>query len=222
MTKAKFYTTYSSLSVKAAIGVSGLDNPRSNANAVVVACRVLNAGCPDAESAVYAVRASNQVVAGKLEMAVRIDSPAGALSVPGCRLRTGSVANLALAYIGVSSAQIKPWFDIGKSHTHTGAVDVNLLRSGGSVVQEERSLVQVEGRILLAGAGTAGILSRQTSEDAAQGRVEALIVDGTAGVDGNQAKFRIGGYRRGGLSRSKGRGGGSGQSSKRKAVEVHF
>lgn len=101
--------------------------------------------------------------------------------------------------------------------THAGTVDVDLLGSGGSVVEVESAVLDVEGGGLLLGAGTAGTLVGETGEQAALGRIEAGVLDTAAGVYGDDTE----GVRLGGLGGGHGGGGGSSRGSNEEAREVH-
>jgi hypothetical protein len=86
------------LGVNAAIGVGGLLNARSDADAVLVAARVRDSGRgPDRPGAVNAVGAGNQIIASELQVAV-LESPSLTLGVLGGRLSASGVSDLSLAY----------------------------------------------------------------------------------------------------------------------------
>lgn len=91
------------LSIKTAIGVTVLHHTRGNANTVLIAGRILHtSGRPDTPSTINAVRTSNQIITGELEMAQRVDGPAGALGVLRSGLSTGGVSDYALTWFDLS------------------------------------------------------------------------------------------------------------------------
>lgn len=79
-------------------------------------------------------------------------------------------------------------------HTHAGAINVDLLGSGGLVVEVQSTVLDVEGSLLLLGTSATGTLARQTSEDAALSSVEGRVLDVTARVNSHNTKsLRLGG-----------------------------
>lgn len=101
--------------------------------------------------------------------------------------------------------------------THAGGVDEDLLGRSRGGIEVQGTVLEVEGGVFLVGAVAAGVLGREASEDAALGSVEGLEVDGTARVDGNDAKVLVAGGGAGG-----GVGSGSGRSGKDEVLELHF
>lgn len=86
------------LGVNTAVGVRGLLDTSSDADAVLVAAGIGNTRIgPDAPGTVDAVGAGDQVLAGELEVVLVVDCPAGALGVARCGLSAGGVADLTLA-----------------------------------------------------------------------------------------------------------------------------
>lgn len=67
--------------------------------------------------------------------------------------------------------------------THAGAIDEDLLRSGRRVVEEQGTVLDVEGSILLLGTSTASTLGLEASKDAALGGVEAVVLHTRSRVD---------------------------------------
>lgn len=100
------------------------------------------------------------------------------------------------------------------SLTHARSVDVDLLGSCGLVVKVKGTIVDVEGGILLLGASAAGLLSGQTSKDAALGGVERRVLDTRPGVDGNDTEGA-------GLSGGSGSGSGRETGGNEDALELH-
>lgn len=79
------------------------------------------------------------------------------------------------------------------------------------------TVLEVEGGVFFVRAVAAGVLGLEASEDAAQGSVKGLEVDGTARVDGDDAKVLVAGSRAGG-----GGGSGSGRSGEDEVLQLHF
>jgi hypothetical protein len=86
------------LGVKTAVRVGNILNTSSDADAVLVAGGVGNAGIsPDAPGTVDAVGAGDQVLAAELEVVLVVDGPTLALGVLRGGLSAGGVADLTLA-----------------------------------------------------------------------------------------------------------------------------
>lgn len=101
------------LGVDATVRVGSRLESSGNANAVRVPSRVGHASiCPDRPSAVNAVGAGNQVVAGELEVSI-LGCPALTLGVLGSGLSTSGVSDLTLACsVMISRIQQGGWFKI--------------------------------------------------------------------------------------------------------------
>lgn len=104
---------------------------------------------------------------------------------------------------------------VKQNHTHAGSINVDLLRSGGLVIQVQSTVIDVESGLLLLGASAAGPLVRQTSEDAAVSGVESSVLNTAAGVDGKDTEgLGLGGRGSGGNGADTG---GEGE-----VLELHF
>lgn len=98
-------TSQHSLSINTSIRIIILNHPRRNTNTVLIAPRIRNTSrSPNAISPINAVRASNEIIPGKLEMILLIDSPPGTLGVPRGGLGTSCIADLALACLNENSS----------------------------------------------------------------------------------------------------------------------
>lgn len=98
--------------------------------------------------------------------------------------------------------------------THSGAVNIDLLGSGGLVIQIKRSIIQIERGVLFFGTRTAGILGLEAGEDAALGSIEARILHTRAGVDGDDAESV-------GLGAGESRGRGCKRGSEENVLDLH-
>lgn len=98
--------------------------------------------------------------------------------------------------------------------THSGAVDIDLLGSGGLVIQIKRSTIQIECCVLFFWTRTAGVLGLEAGEDAALGSIEARILHAGAGVDSDDAKSI-------GLGAGESRGRGSEGGSEENVLDLH-
>lgn len=102
-----------------------------------------------------------------------------------------------------------------QNHTHAGTINIDLLGSGGLVIQEQNTVIDVESGLLLLGASAAGPLVRQTSEDAALSGVESSVLNTAPGVDGNDTEGL-------GLGGRGSRGNGADTGGEGEVLKLHF
>lgn len=105
-------------------------------------------------------------------------------------------------------------------HTHTGTVNKELLQSTRLVIEVETTIPDVESSVVLVRTRAAGVLIRETSEEAALGSVPGSVLVWAAGEDGGDAKGLLAGIFS--LGSGKSRGSGCSAGSEGECLKLHL